>query len=99
MRDMSTTELTVDATLNADGSLELDRKLALSPGRVRVTVQKVPSTPSAIRADGDWWEAMQATRGAIEMAGCQFLDESEVSARIAQIRESDAIDDRLQDTP
>lgn len=39
---------TMTATLRADGSLDLDRKPTLVPGRVRVTVETVPdeSLPS-----------------------------------------------------
>lgn len=42
---MSLTDIVVDGTLKPDGTLELDQKPGLSPGRVRVTVKSVPSTP------------------------------------------------------
>jgi hypothetical protein len=41
---MSHTEIVVDGTLKPDGTLELDQKPGLSPGRVQVTVKPLPST-------------------------------------------------------
>ena len=91
---MSLTEITVEGTLNGDGTLDLDQKLALSPGRVTVTVrQEILPTP-----EGSWWEAMQDARKKMEEAGCQFMDEKEVQEHIAWLRERDPIDELLQET-
>lgn len=41
---MSLSEVILEGTLKADGTLELDQKPSLSPGRVQVTVRPLPST-------------------------------------------------------
>jgi hypothetical protein len=40
---MSVTETVIEGTLKPDGTLELDQKLSLSPGRVQVTVKSLLS--------------------------------------------------------
>jgi hypothetical protein len=43
---MSLTEVVIEGTLKPDGTLELDQKPSLSPGRVRVILQPAhPGTP------------------------------------------------------
>jgi hypothetical protein len=42
---MVPTEAVVEGTLNADGTLDLDEKPNLVPGRVRVLVQSMPTPP------------------------------------------------------
>src|SRR4051794_8982741 len=42
---MSLTEVIVQGTLKADGSLELDQPVSLDPGRVQVIVQPLPAAP------------------------------------------------------
>jgi hypothetical protein len=46
---MSLTESVVEGTLKSDGTLELDERPNLSPGRVQVTVQPLPNPASAKR--------------------------------------------------
>lgn len=87
-------EITVSGTLNGDGTLELDQKLALSPGRVTITLRQ-ETQPSP---NGNWWQAMQDARKKMEEAGCHFMDEKEVQEHIAWLRESDPIDELLQET-
>ena len=41
---MSLTEFMVEGTLKPDGTLELDQKPGLSPGRVQVIVKPLPNT-------------------------------------------------------
>ena len=90
---MSLTETTVEGTLNADGTLDLDQKLSLTPGRVTVTVrQEVQSG-----LEGNWWQSMQDSRKKMVEAGCHFMDEKEVQDHIAWLRESDPIDDLLKE--
>ena len=46
----------IEGTLKADGTLELDRKPDLLPGRVQVIVQALPDLP-----DGDpFWDMMKS---------------------------------------
>lgn len=46
---MSLHEVTVNGTLQPDGTLELDQKITLLPGRVQVTVQPLPPSASTQR--------------------------------------------------
>jgi hypothetical protein len=45
-RSMSATHVVVDGTVKADGTLELDSKLNLPPGRVQLIVQPLPELPN-----------------------------------------------------
>ena len=91
---MSLTEITVEGTLNGDGSLGLDQKLSLSPGRVTITVRQ--DTQATLEGN-NWWQAMQDTRRKMEEAGCHFMDEKEVQEHISWLRERDSIDELLQE--
>jgi hypothetical protein len=46
---MSLSEIVVEATLKPDGTLELDQKPNLSPGRVQVTVKPLAPDSNGIR--------------------------------------------------
>ena len=63
---MSATHVVVEGTLKPDGSLELDSKLNLPPGRVQLIVQPLPELPK----DDPFWQMMQriwAARTAAEL--------------------------------
>src|ERR671914_87627 len=49
-------QVIVEGTLNPDGTLVLDRKLSLPPGRVQVIVQPLPELPP----DDPFWQRMRA---------------------------------------
>jgi hypothetical protein len=49
-------EIVVEGTLNPDGTLELDKRVALVPGRVLVTVVSLPDLPKS----DPFWDRMQA---------------------------------------
>jgi len=51
---MSTSQVVVTGTLKPDGTLELDEKPNLPPGRVQVMLQAVPE-----QARDGWWETLQ----------------------------------------
>lgn len=55
---MSQTEIVVQGTLNADGTIQLDEKPNLPPGRVQVVVQALPQLPK----DDPFWQRIQAIR-------------------------------------
>jgi hypothetical protein len=90
---MSLTEIVVEGTLNPDGTLELDRKPNLLPGRVTVVLRQELEPPAARE---DWWQFMQHARKMMEEAGCRFLDETQIQAHVEWMREGDRIDDMLQ---
>lgn len=91
---MSLSEVVIEGTLKPDGTLELDQKPSLSPGRVTVVLrQESESAPPK----EDWFEFMQNARKKIEEAGCRFMNEKEIQAHIEWIREGDRIDDLLRE--
>ena len=90
---MHLTEHVVEGTIKPDGTLELDERPSLSPGRVTVILRQ--EAPAA--AGGGWWEAMQKARQAMIDSGCPLLNEAEVQARIHELREEDRIDEMLRE--
>jgi hypothetical protein len=52
---MSAGHVVVEGTLKPDGSLELDSKPNLPPGRVQLIVQPLPELPN----DDPFWQMMQ----------------------------------------
>lgn len=55
---MNQNEVILQGTLAADGTLQLDEKPNLPPGRVTVVVQALPQVPQA----DPFWQRMQAIR-------------------------------------
>ena len=91
---MSLTEIIVQGTLNPDGTLELDQKLNLSPGRVTVVLRQEAEPPPL---QEDWFEFLKNARKKMEEAGCHFMDEKEMQAHIDWLREGDRIDDLIRE--
>lgn len=90
---MSLDETVVEGTLKADGTLELDQKPNLAPGRVTVVLRHhAEPAPS----EETWWQFMQRTRRELEAAGHPFMNEQEVNAHIEWLREGDQIDEMLR---
>jgi hypothetical protein len=83
----------IEGTLRADGTLELDEKPKLAPGRVRVVMKPVKGAVPAPTDEG-LWEFMQRTRRELETSGSRFMDEEQVHAHIDW--EPDRLDDMLQ---
>jgi hypothetical protein len=92
---MSLTEITVRGTLNPDGTLELDQRPNLSPGRVTVVLRQESEAP--LPPLEDWFQFLQSARKKMEETGCHFLDEKEIQAHIDWLREGDRIDDLLRE--
>lgn len=90
---MAVTEIVVGGTLKPDGTLELDEKLALPPGRVTVTLRQSPQPA----AGGSWWQAMQDARKAMAGSGCPVMNDREMQAHIDWLREEDQVDELLRD--
>jgi hypothetical protein len=77
---MSATHVVVDGTLKPDGSLELDSKLDLPPGRVQLIVQPLPDLPK----HDPFWQMMDriwADRKAAELTA-RSTDEVESRRRV-----------------
>ena len=91
---MSVSEVILEGTLKPDGTLELDQKPNLTPGRVQVVLRQ--EAERALPKE-DWWQFMQRTRRELEAAGSDFMNENEGSAHIDSLREGDSIDDWLRE--
>lgn len=82
---MTTTAITIGATLQPDGvTLQLDNKLALPPGRVTVTVQ-----PTQLRSGPTMLEILDRIHHQQEQRGRRPMTEEEMAAEIEQMRSED----------
>jgi hypothetical protein len=91
---MSRNEVVVEGTLKPDGTLELDQKPNLSPGRVTVILrQESASAPPR----EDWFQHLQRLRAEREASGYPFMNEADANAHIEWLREADRIDDMLRE--
>src|SRR5439155_11526184 len=88
---MAATSLEVLGTVRSDGTLELDQKLTIPPGRVKVRVESVeaPAKPTETLV-----EFVDRTRRELEAAGHHFMNDEEVTAWIEELR---ADDDRIEE--
>ncbi len=89
---MSREEIIVEGTLKPDGTLELDQKPDLSPGRVQVILRP---TQEAAGVQEGWWPYMQRIRSQRETSGYHFLSEAEMEAHIQWLREDEDRIDRI----
>ncbi len=89
---MSLTEIVVQGTLHPDGTLQLDEKPNLSPGRVKVILQPVEEPP---QTQEGWWPYMQRIRAEREAAGYHFMNEAEMQAHLDGLREDEDRIDRI----
>lgn len=79
---MSATHVVALATLNPDGSLELDSKLDLPPGRVQLIVQPLPDLPK----DDPFWHKMRGIWAARAAAGLTPRSIEEVESERRALR-------------
>jgi hypothetical protein len=93
---MSLTEITVQGTLKPDGTLELDEKPNLPPGRVTLVLRRPPQPTPPM--DEEWFQYLQCIRKQMEEAGCHFMDDKEVQEHMAWLRQPDRIDELLRET-
>lgn len=91
---MNPTQVELTGTLQSDGTLTLDGKPALPPGRVTVVLRQ-DSPPAPLNED--WWQHLQRLRAEREAASYPFMNEKEVTAHIEWLREGDRIDDMLRE--
>jgi hypothetical protein len=94
-RAMSLTETVIEGTLKPDGTLELDQKPNLPPGRVTVVLRQEAAL--APPPQEDWWQYLQRVRAEREAAGYPFMNEAEMNAHIEWLREPDRIDEMLRE--
>lgn len=82
---MTTTTITVEATLQADGvTLHLEKRLALPPGRVTVTVQ-----PTGQGSGPSMLEVLDRIHRDQQQRGRKPMTEEDMAAEIVQMRGED----------
>src|SRR4051794_36439118 len=89
---MSAPQVEVTGTLHPDGTLVLDQKPNLPPGKVRIVVQPVPETAPPTET---LMEFVQRSRRELEAAGSHLMNEQELNAHVEWLREGDFIDELL----
>jgi hypothetical protein len=81
---MSQREIVIEGTLKPDGTLELDHKPSLPPGRVTVLLRhRAPPPPS----QDSWLYHLQRIRADREASGYPFMTEEEMRAHVLWLRE------------
>ena len=70
---MSLNEVVIEGTLKPDGTLELDQKPNLAPGRVTVVLRQESETPQPPQED--WIQYLLRIRAEREAAGYPFMNE------------------------
>ena len=80
---MATTILETLGTVRPDGTLELDQKVTVLPGRVKVRVESVeqPLQPAE-----NLVEFVRRSRRELEAAGHKFRTKEEIDAELAEMR-------------
>lgn len=91
---MSLSEITLQGTLKADGTLDLDQKPNLAAGRVTIILRQ--DTPQTIPAE-DWLEHLKRLRAKREANGYPFMNSDQVTTHIDSLRQEDGIDEILRD--
>jgi hypothetical protein len=81
---MTPEQVTVAGTLKQDGSLELDEKPNLPPGRVCITIQ--PAQASSVPPAG-WWEVLQQIWKEQAASGFRGRTKEEIDADLDALRE------------
>ena len=90
---MSLTETVIEGTIQPDGTLVLDDKPNLRPGRVKVVLRQEAETKPLTE---DWWQFLQRCRQELEASGAKFMNEEEMQARIEWLHEPDQFDELLR---
>ena len=89
---MNQTQVEVQGSLQPDGTLVLDEKPNLPPGRVRVVVQSVAEPPAQPKES--LVEFVKRVRREAEARGSRFMNDEEVTAWIEELRGED---DRIEE--
>jgi hypothetical protein len=90
---MDIQEIMVAGTIKSDGTLELDQKPNLAPGRVTVVLRQEAEAAPPI--EEGWWPYMQRVRAEREAAGYHFMNEMEMAAHMEWLHDDDDRMDRI----
>jgi hypothetical protein len=80
---MSSEIITVQGTLQADGTLTLQDTPGLAPGPVEVTLRRLPPSRPV---PGGWLDYLQQARADLEAAGHRFRTKEAIDADLAELR-------------
>ena len=72
-----TESIIVQGTVTPEGTLQLDQKIRLPAGRVRITIEPTAAT---WQGQTDWWQKLQAARAILEARGTGFRSQEEIEA-------------------
>jgi hypothetical protein len=86
---MSETPIEIEGTIREDGTLELDRKVNLPPGRVKVTVKPVPQHPPG----EDVWTVLERIWAEQDARGYVPRTREEIDAQVKELR--DEVEERF----
>jgi hypothetical protein len=89
---MSLEEVSIAGTLKQDGTLELDEKPALSPGRVTVVLRS--ASGGAVKPRESMVDFAMRVRQESAARGHRFMTADEIASWIEELR---ADDDRIED--
>jgi hypothetical protein len=81
---VSVSEIVLEGTLKPDGTLELDQKPTLRPGRVRVVLSPVESPPAVKE---DTWTVLQRIWKEQQARGFKGRTKEEIDADVNALRE------------
>ncbi len=81
---MTTNAIEVQGTLREDGTLVLDDKINLPPGRVKVTVEPVPDYKQT-----EIWQFFERMKAEREALGIASRSQEEIDAYLATMRDDD----------
>src|SRR4051794_10726944 len=81
---MTTNTIEVQGTLREDGTLVLDQKPNLPPGRVKVTVEAVPDYKQT-----EIWQFFERLKAEREALGIAPRSREEIDAYLATMRDDD----------
>ena len=82
---MNVASIVVEGTVKPDGTLELDQRVNLPAGRVRLTIQPIPEPTQG----QDWWQNLQAARAVLESRGTGFRSKDAIEAEREDFRSGD----------
>ena len=83
---MQTIPIVIRVVVRPDGTLELDPAVKLTPGQVRVTIQRIDEPAPA---QEDWWQNLQRARAILEARGAGFRTQQEIDAERESFRSGD----------
>ena len=83
---MASTIVEILGTVKPDGTLELEQKVGVPPGRVKVRLESVETRTPLQESLVDF---VKRTRRELEEAGHKFMTEEEVAALIEDLRADD----------